>query len=94
MGRFWQIAISAAMACSGSISLAADTAGTPIGKKIENFSLPDYPRQGPLAGSDYKDKLVVLAFIGTECPLAKTYAPAAEEPGRRVREAGRRVPGH
>src|SRR4029077_7043056 len=24
---------------------------------------------------DYKDKVVAVAFLGTECPLAKTYAP-------------------
>lgn len=74
MGRFWQIAISAALVCSGSISVASDTAGTPIGKKADNFSLPDY-RGKVHSLSDYKDKLVVLAFVGTECPLAKTYAP-------------------
>jgi peroxiredoxin len=74
MGRFWQIAISAALVCTGSMSLASDTAGTSVGKKVENFSLPDY-RGKVHSLSDYKDKLVVLAVIGTECPLARTYAP-------------------
>ena len=74
MGRFWQIALIAAVVCGGSIALAADTAETPIGKVISDFSLPDY--RGKIHSlADCKDKVVVVAFIGTECPLAKTYAP-------------------
>jgi len=74
MGRFCKIALATAIACAGSISLAADTAGTPIGKKVANFSLPDFHGK-TRSLDDYKDKLVVLAFVGTECPLAKSYAP-------------------
>ena len=74
MGRFCKIALAAAIACAGSFSLAADTAGTPVGKKVGNFSLPDF--HGKTRSLDeFKDKLVVLAFVGTECPLAKSYAP-------------------
>lgn len=76
MGRFWTLALAAAIGCCGSLSIAAE-ASTPIGKKIDNFSLPDY-RGKVHALDDYKDQLVVVAFIGTECPLAKTYAPACE----------------
>src|SRR5207244_150584 len=57
----------------GSLSLAG-TSGSPIGKKVESFSLPDF--HGKTRSLDeFKDKIVVLAFIGTECPLAKSYAP-------------------
>lgn len=74
MGRFCKFALSAAIVCAGSISLAANTADTPIGKTISDFSLPDFHgKTHSLA--DCKDKVVVVAFIGTECPLAKTYAP-------------------
>jgi peroxiredoxin/mono/diheme cytochrome c family protein len=46
-----------------------------LGKQIESFSLRDY-RGNPHELSDYADsKLVVVAFLGTECPLAKLYAP-------------------
>jgi peroxiredoxin len=48
---------------------------TLIGRSIDNFTLQDfYGKNHSL--SDYADsKLVVVAFVGTECPLAKLYAP-------------------
>ena len=57
--------------CSAPI-LAAES---PINRRIENFSLRDY--RGKLHTLDeFNDaKLVVVAFLGTECPLAKLYAP-------------------
>jgi peroxiredoxin len=47
----------------------------PLGRHIENFSLADY--RGRAYGlADFADKqLVVVAFIGVECPLAKLYTP-------------------
>jgi peroxiredoxin len=74
MGRFWQGALIVAIACCGSLATAADTSGTPIGKKVESFSLPDFHGKAHSL-DDYKDQLVVVAFIGVECPLAKSYAP-------------------
>lgn len=53
-------------------SWAADTVTHPIGQRIENFSLPDFHGQ-PHALADYSDRVVVLAFLGVECPLAKLY---------------------
>ncbi len=42
-----------------------------IGRKIDDFSLLD-PRGASISLSDTKDKkLVVVAFLGTECPVAK-----------------------
>jgi peroxiredoxin len=54
---------------------AEEKATSPIGRKAENFTLNDfYGKAHALA--DYQDKkIVVLAFLGTECPLAKLYAP-------------------
>src|ERR1700674_1382982 len=78
MGRFWKTAVAGLIACCGSLAIAADTAGSPVGKKVESFSLPDF--HGKLYSlADYKDKLVVVAFIGTECPLAKSYAPRLKD---------------
>jgi peroxiredoxin len=58
-----------------STALAAEPAQSPIGRKIENFSLRD-DRGGEHALADFKEsKLLVVAFLGTECPLAKLYAP-------------------
>ena len=45
-----------------------------IGTTVEAFILPDF--HGKLHGlDDYRDQCVVLAFLGTECPLAKHYGP-------------------
>ncbi len=78
MGKFWQVALAAAIACSASFSLAAEAADSPIGKKVDNFSLPDHHGQSRSLG-DYEGRPVVLAFLGTECPLAKNYAPRLNE---------------
>lgn len=46
-----------------------------VGRKIADFSLRDY-RGKTYKLSDLADKkLVVIAVLGTECPLAKLYAP-------------------
>lgn len=53
----------------------AHAADSPLGRQVENFELQDF-RGTHHALSDYQDhKLVVLAFLGTECPLAKLYGP-------------------
>ena len=48
---------------------------SPIGRKIDAFCAKDFDgKQYQL--SDFADKkLVVVAFLGTECPLAKLYGP-------------------
>ena len=50
-----------------------------VSRRIENFSLRDY--RGKLHQlNEFKDaRVVVVAFIGTECPLAKLYAPRLQE---------------
>ncbi len=55
----------------------ADDAST--NRQIENFALHDY--RGKLhALEDFNaNPLVVVAFVGTECPLAKLYAPRLQE---------------
>jgi peroxiredoxin len=56
---------------------AADSpeADSLVGRKVEDFSVKDY-RGKTHSLSDYgSSKVVVLAFLGTECPLAKLYAP-------------------
>jgi peroxiredoxin len=50
-------------------------AATPIGRTIDEFELRDY-RGAEHKLSDLADrKLVVVAFLGCECPLAKLYGP-------------------
>lgn len=58
-----------------SITIDADAIEGPLGRKVENFQLQDF-RGTKHALTDYRDsKLIVLAFLGTECPLAKRYGP-------------------
>ena len=55
----------------GASAFAADE--SPLGNRIDDFSLRD-AKGVTHALSDYDDrKLVVVAFIGTECPLVKLY---------------------
>lgn len=57
-----------------SPAVAAETA-VPIGTRVADFTLSDY-RGEQHSLSDYGEaKVVVLAVLGTECPLAKLYAP-------------------
>ena len=59
-----------------SLSPAAET---PLGRKLDALQLKDY-RGRDYSLSDFKDqKLVVVAFLGTECPLAMLYGPRLAE---------------
>jgi len=50
-----------------------------IGRKIDEFSLHD-ARGAVRSLKDYQDsKLLVVAFLGTECPLANVYLPRLTE---------------
>jgi peroxiredoxin len=74
MHKAWRLALAAMLVCSFSLATAADAADSPIGRKIENFSLPDtHGRTHSLA--EFEGRPVVVAFLGTECPLVKNYAP-------------------
>lgn len=54
---------------------AAQAAEGPVGKKIEDFALQELRGKPYSLGVFKPSKLVVVAFLGTECPLAKVYAP-------------------
>lgn len=52
----------------------ATAAVSPIGRKIDNFTLRDF-RGKETSLDEFKDaKAVVVAFLGTECPLVNLYA--------------------
>jgi peroxiredoxin len=58
-----------------SITVPMRAVDKPVSRPVEDFRLQDF-RGKEHALSDYRDsKLVVLAFLGTECPLAKLYGP-------------------
>ena len=68
------VVLATAMAFAATVARAAESGATPVGQKLENFSLPNTHGQA-VSLSDFSGKVVVLAFLGTECPLAKNYAP-------------------
>ncbi len=76
-GLFKAIASFTASACCLLLfeTARADAPKTPIGKKVDNFTLRDFHGQPYSLDEIGKDKVVVLAFLGTECPLATRYAP-------------------
>ena len=54
---------------------AEDANAERIGKPVANFTLQDF-RSKKHSLEDYQNhKLVVIAFLGAECPLAKLYGP-------------------
>src|SRR5215203_1108518 len=56
-------------------SLMISAAGAATDMPVSNFALADY-RGKTIALADFNDKpLLVVAFVGTECPLAKLYGP-------------------
>ena len=56
--------------------------GGRIGRHVEDFTLRDQWNR-PQSLADFADaQLVVLAFLGTECPLAQIYAPRLVDAGK------------
>jgi peroxiredoxin len=71
-----------------SIAAAACGAETSPARRVDDFHLKDF-RGADHALSDYRDsKVVVLAFLGTECPLAKLYGARLAELAREYEERG------
>lgn len=61
---------------------------SPIGQPVADFTLKDYRGQEH-ALSDFADaELVVIAVLGTECPLAKLYGPRLAEMAHRYADQG------
>src|SRR5262245_59807186 len=77
--RSWQFSgiLLGALAYAGSAAPASRAEG--VDKRIDDFSLKSHAgREYSLR--DFADrKVVVLAFVGTECPLAKLYGPRLAE---------------
>jgi peroxiredoxin/mono/diheme cytochrome c family protein len=67
---------------------AKESTAPAIGKKVEAFSLQDF-RGKSHSLADMKDaKLVVIAFLGVECPLSKLYAPRLVELAKEFESKG------
>src|SRR5262245_44588233 len=60
----------------------AEKQPSPIGKTIAPFTLRDF-RGAERSWKEFAaNKLIVVAFTGTECPLAKLYGPRLAELAR------------
>ncbi|REK10485.1 MAG: thiol-disulfide isomerase [Planctomycetota bacterium] len=78
MGKLFVTALVAAALGTGALAAVAEET-TPLGKKVEDFTARDF-RGKEVSLSNFADsKLVVVAFLGTECPQAKLYAPRLTE---------------
>ena len=98
----WNLLICLLFAAVGPILVATSCLGaepgglvkdekggeTRIGKRVDNFTLEDqWGKTHSLA--DLKDKkLVVIAFLGAECPLARLYGPKLDELAQRFADDG------
>ena len=79
MRKSLSVLVGCVLSCAMTAPLAAAEAGSSIGQQAPDFSLGDY-RGKTHQLADYQDaKLVVLAFLGVDCPLAKLYAPRLAE---------------
>lgn len=63
-------------------------ARSPVGKQIDDFTLRDWQGAKHSLGDFTARKLVVVAFIGADCPLAKRYAPRLAELARKYDSQG------
>jgi len=67
-------AVAVALVACGRVS-AEQTESTLIGKKVSGLTLTDLHGKTQSLDELRGDKVLVVAFVGTECPLVKQYAP-------------------
>ena len=84
-----QIALSLLVLMSFAANAdAADLSKSRIGEEIADFTLRDYHGR-EVSLSDFDDaKVVVVAFLGTDCPLVKLYGPRLDELSKKFAEQG------
>jgi peroxiredoxin len=58
---------------------ADEVSNSPIGRQVADFTLLDFRGTAHSLGDLEDSQLVVVVFLGTECPLAKLYGPRLEE---------------
>jgi peroxiredoxin len=87
--RYLAAAVVSYLAVGGIVQAGGDIGpSSALGRKAENFTLNDfYGKSHSLAESKDK-KLVVLAFIGTECPVAKAYGERLGELAKNYADKG------
>ena len=84
----------AVLSCISAMCCAISATGANNYKEVLNsYTLANnYGKQVPLSSFDEK-KIVVLAFIGTECPLAKLYGPRLNQIQQEFGEQGVQILG-
>ena len=84
----WTACILLAIAGPRVFGAEEQPARTPLGKRVQSFELRDF-RGKSYSLDDFKDKqILVVAFLGTECPLALQYAPRLAQLSERIAERG------
>lgn len=82
------LVLFAALHAAGAEELSSADPVSRVGRRIENFTLRDY-RGAEHSLADYaSSKVIVVAFLGVECPLVKLYASRLEELADRYAEQG------
>ncbi len=85
--NYWTRRLAAALLLAGAGLLAmrspqawsAKTNEPRVGRQIDAFTLDDYRGAARSLADFAEKKLVVVAFMGTECPLANLYTPRLAE---------------
>jgi peroxiredoxin len=73
-------AIVAALIVTATIAAPARAGeANSLGRAIDSFSLPDIHGQTRTLPDAKDARLVVVAFLGVECPLARLYAPRVQQ---------------
>ncbi len=68
--------LAVSIACLSSNSAKA---AVPVGTSIENFTLSDYRGREYSLEEFAEADVVIVAFLGTECPLVKLYGPRLQQ---------------
>ena len=59
-----------------------------VGQQVDSFQLKDFRGKEHRLEDLAKDRPLVVAFLGTECPLAKLYGPRLESLSQKFRRQG------
>ena len=88
------LTLAVAACLNGNLTVAAEKkAPTVIGRQVPNFVLPD-PSGKPLALADLSEtRFLVVAFMGTQCPIGNAYIPSLNSLGKQYANRGVRVIG-
>ena len=81
------VAVFLALGAFACIAHAAEEP-TPVGNHIADFELQDYLGTKHALADWHDKKVVVVAFLGAECPMAKLYAPRLAELAERYEPKG------